>query len=543
LDDKIFTYFTQYKISLMRRPLLLTAVLLLMGVQQTLAAYVWSTDIAPVLFNNCVSCHRTGGIAPFPLTTYAEAFAFATQIKHSVQDKHMPPWPPDVNYSRLAHERVLTQTEINKIVNWVDSGAQSGVISQAPPVPVFSNNGDIPGTADLTVTIPTFTSTATTDDVYQCFVIPGGQSVDKFITAFEAIPGNREIVHHVLVFADTTAAHVCQSLDNASPGPGYVSFGGVGESSAIMIGGWVPGTAPLQYPNNFGVRLHANADIVVQIHYPAGSSGYQDSTKVRFFFSPTNVRDVFIVPVLNHEQSSVISPYPLFIPADSQRTFTEHFQAPIAVSLLGVAPHMHLIGRSIKAFGVTMAQDTQKIINIPNWHFHWQGFYMFPKIKKVTPGTTLYASAWYDNTTGNPLNPNNPPQPVTAGEATTDEMMICYLIFANYQAGDENIVIDSEMVATQIPYTYYKEEELLEPYPNPASHELIIKSHFNNATTGTLELVSIDGKLVRQFAANHKFNEGYNVATYSVSNIASGNYVLRLRTSKQTLTQKVIVQH
>ncbi len=524
----------------MRRSLLLTVLLSLLGLQQAAATpYVWSTDIAPILFNNCVSCHRTGGIAPMPLTTYAEAFAFAASIKHDVQDKHMPPWPPDVNYSRLAHERTLTQAEINKIVSWVDSGSLSGVISQAPPVPVFSNNGDIPGTADLTITIPTFTSTASTSDVYQCFVIPSGQSVDKFIKGFEAIPGNREIVHHVLVYADTTGTHNCLQLDNASPGPGYVSFGGVGEESAIMLGGWVPGTAPIIYPTNFGVKLKANADIVVQIHYPAGSAGYQDSSKVRFFFGPAT-REVFILPVLNHETNINT---PLSIAPNTTQDYYENFLAFTNVSLLGVAPHMHLIGRSINVFGVTSTLDTQKYINIPDWHFHWQGFYMFPKIKKVTAGTTFYSQAHYDNTMANPYQPNNPPQLVTAGEATTDEMMLTYLIFAMYANGDENVVIDSEFVATQVPTTYYKDEELLEPYPNPAQNELVVKSYFNEATTGTLELVSIDGKLVQQFAANHKFTEGYNVNTFSVTSIASGSYMLRLRTGKQVLTQKVLIQH
>ncbi|MBL7718307.1 MAG: hypothetical protein JNL72_05670, partial [Flavipsychrobacter sp.] len=332
----------------MRKSILIAVALLSLCWQKAAAAYVWSTDIAPILYDNCASCHRMGGIAPFPLINYNEALAFSQSIKHSVQDKHMPPWPPDINYSRLAHERVLTQQEIDMIVSWVDSGAQSGNINLAPPPPVFSNNGDIPGTADLTVTIPTFTSTAVNSDVYQCFVIPSGQSVDNFITAFEAIPGNRDIVHHVLVYADTTQGHVCQGLDNAYPGPGYVSFGGVGENSAIMLGGWVPGTAPMMYPQNFGVKLFANADIVIQIHYPAGSDGYQDSTKVRFFFGNAN-REVFILPVLNHEQSTVLSPYPLTIPADSTRTFTEQFTTPVNLSLLGVAPHMHLIGRSIKS--------------------------------------------------------------------------------------------------------------------------------------------------------------------------------------------------
>src|SRR5690606_9210214 len=111
-----------------------------------------------------------------------------------------------------------------------------------------------------------------------------GLGTEKFISAFEAIPGNREIVHHVLVYADTSGD--CAALDALTQTPGYVSFGGVGSNNATLIGGWVPGTQPLQMPDSFGIRIAPNADIVIQIHYPAGSVGKVDSTKIKFYFSP-----------------------------------------------------------------------------------------------------------------------------------------------------------------------------------------------------------------------------------------------------------------
>src|SRR5690606_4991431 len=118
------------------------------------------------------------------------------------EKKFMPPWPPDHTYSRLAHERLLSQLEIDVIGKWVDDGAVQGDPNLAPPTPTFSTDGDLPGTANLTTTIPHYTSTANTSDVYRCFVVPSGQSVDQYITAFEAVPGNRPVVHHVLVYAD-----------------------------------------------------------------------------------------------------------------------------------------------------------------------------------------------------------------------------------------------------------------------------------------------------------------------------------------------------
>lgn len=497
---------------------------------------VWSTDVAPILFNKCTSCHRPTGIAPFSLLTYADAQANAGPISTAVQNRNMPPWPPDPAYNALAHERLLTQNEINKIKDWAAGGATQGDPNLAPPQPQFNANGDLPGTPDLSIQIPMFTSTASGSDVYQCFVIPSNQAAEKYITAFEAIPGNREIVHHVLVYADTSG--VCANLDAQTPGPGYVSFGGVGSNDARLIGGWVPGTSPIQMPNGFGIRLPKNADIVVQIHYPAGSVGQTDDTKVNFFFSPSTVRSVNIDPVLNHATN--ITPA-LVIPANQVKSFSEQQLIPFNASVLGVAPHMHLIGRKIDVFGVPMAStDTQKYIRINEWDFHWQGFYMFKKIKKVSTGTTLYSTAFYDNTSGNPFNPSNPPKMVTAGEATTDEMMLTYFIWTQYQPGDENIVIDTT-IGLQVPANLYSEQELFAPYPNPASNELVVKYYLANTANCSIDIIDMNGRLVKQLVNSNMMASGYHTAKYPVADLANGMYNLRLHSPGKTLTQKLII--
>ncbi len=500
----------------------------------------WSTSIAPILYNNCVSCHRTGGIAPFELVSYQNAVTYGSAISSAVQARRMPPWPPDPTYKRLAHERLLKQDEIDKIVNWVNGGKPQGDPTLAPPPPVFNSTGDLPGTPDLVAQIPHYTSTAMNGDVYRCFVVPSGFSVDKYISAFEAIPGNRSIVHHVLVYADTTGA--CASLDAADPGPGYTSFGGVGTNAAILLGGWVPGTSPLKYPAGFGVRLPKNADIIIQIHYPSGSQGMQDSTKINFFFSTaSNVRSVFIDPALNHDVA--LQNGPLFIPANQTKTFTAKFDVPnfLNASVLGVAPHMHMIGRSISCFGITPSNDTQKFIRINDWNFHWQGFYMFPRIQKVVGGTKLYANAFYDNTANNIWNPSNPPQNVSLGEATTDEMLLVYFIYSLYQPGDENIVIDSNAI-TSVPATYYRGQQLLEVYPNPASQQLTVKTYLEEASNGSIDLISLDGRLIQSLVSPQKLSAGYHAKIFNIESLPPGVYQLRFRTSERIITQKVVVR-
>lgn len=517
---------------------LLVLIVLLAPYMDSRAQTTWSEHVAPILYNNCVTCHRQGGIAPFELITYQNALVYASSIYGQVQSGKMPPWPPDPAYSRMAHERILSASEKSAIANWYAGGKLEGNPALAPPVPVFSNNGDLPGTPDLVSRIPVYTSTANTDDEYRCFVLNTNQTADKFITAFEAIPGNRAIVHHVLVYADTTGKSTL--LDNADPAPGYSSFGGIGVNEAILLGGWVPGSAPIKFPSGFGVRLPHNAKLVIQIHYPAGTAGTVDSTRIHFFFSPTNLRETYIAPALNHALN--ITP-PLVIPPDTIKTFTEQYISPaLPFTLIGIAPHMHLIGKSIEAFGVK-GSDTQRFIRIPDWDFHWQGFYMLHRLMKVQPVTRLIARAVYDNTSSNHHNPNVPPQVVVAGERTTDEMMLVYFVFALYQPGDENIVIDSNVTTAVTPTTYYKGQQLLQPYPVPANNELIAKFYFDVPGNASLELINSSGQVVQRYFSNKNISSGYTTLPVSVAHLPAGIYSLRMQTATGQQTQQVVVRH
>jgi hypothetical protein len=516
--------------------------LLLLGVSLSAAAQTptWSVDVAPVIYNRCASCHRAGGIAPFTLLSYSDAIAHASSIRAEIQDGNMPPWPPDPKYKHLAHERVLTALEKQKIFDWLDNGRPRGDVSLEPPAPTFSPYGDLPGTPDLILKIPPYTSNAAMGDVYRCFVLPTGLTADKFVTAFECVPGNRSIVHHVLVYADTTGTST--RLDNLDPGPGYTNFGGIGTDSAILIGGWVPGASPVQYPQGFGMHVSKDARIVMQVHYPVGTAGMSDSTELHLFFSPTNsVRNLMMIAALNHLTNI---DRPLVIPANTVQHFTEQQALPVDVTLFGVTPHMHLIGTQIKSYGVTPRGDTLPFISIPEWDFHWQGSYMFQKALKMPAGTVAYAQATFDNTPNNPHNPSNPPQTVRAGEATTDEMMVVFFLGAFYQPGDENIVLDSVgLLDVKTPRNYYGNVDLLQPYPVPAAGNLVVKYYLSQASAGSVSLLDMNGKVLREIQPAQKLNAGYTALPVDVTGLPSGIYTLRLNAAGITKSRVVSIRH
>jgi hypothetical protein len=486
----------------------------------------WSDDVVCIVFTHCTNCHNPKGAAPFSLLDYTTASLYANSIKHQVEDNHMPPWPVDNSYRKMAHDRSLSEAEKKTIIDWVNNGTPEGNVANAPPTPFYAYS-EIINNPNLTLQIPTFTVPTITEDLYRCFVLPTGLSVQKFITGIEIIPGNKSIVHHAQVFYDTTG--VSTALDANDPGPGYTSAGGIGTNAAVLLGTWVPGADPIFVPTGMGKRLPPSGKIVIQIHYPHYSSGKSDSTKINFEFTNNIVRNISDAPVLNHSTS--MTDGPLFIPKNTVKTFHQKFLVPMHATILSIGPHGHLLCKSMKAFGVTLAGDTIPLVNIPKWDFHWQGSYDFQKPIKIPFGTTLYSEATYDNTVNNPENPNDPPQDVNVGENTTDEMMLFYFSYLSYVAGDENIVIDT---ARHKPHhnnciSRYTDIEtnvssIFSIYPNPAYSRL----HIETVNENEFDYAVYDqlGQIVMQGHNNHDLDiSALSTGIYYVSVTQGGrNY-------------------
>ncbi len=496
----------------------------------------WSEHIAPILYSKCTSCHNSNGIAPFSLITYEDAYVNSQTIRQQVNGRKMPPWPPDPNYRHLAYERVLTATEITAINDWVNNGSLKGDSTLAPPPPVYSSQAEITS-PDLVSRIPDYLVNTTTD-LYRCFVIPTGLATQEFLTEIEAIPGNRSIVHHILIYEDTS--NVPLQLDAADPGPGYTEFGGTGSTSSNLIGVWVPGQGTYRLPAGMGIKLPAQTNIILQIHYPAGIVAETDSTKILFKLTPSSVRSVSIAPPLTHFN---LTNGPLFIPANTTRTFYSEYTLPFTLSTLSVGPHMHLIGKSIMSYGITPTNDTIPFINIPDWDFHWQGLYSFQNVLKLPAGTVLHSTAFYDNTSANPDNPNDPPQNVYLGESTTDEMMLVYFSYLFYLPGDENIVIDSSTITATDDYSFsgiISTAQLYEPSPNPAVSDLSFDFYMPDKSSVSFVIYDMNGRLVTSLPSNKKYVAGLNREKFPVSNLAAGSYILQMKTESVSRSKKFV---
>jgi hypothetical protein len=509
----------------------------------------WAEHIAPILYGNCTSCHHLGGLAPNPLMTYGEAFNNRYLMKAYIESGYMPPWPPDPGYKHLAHERVISAADKDKISQWVLGGAPEGNSANAPAQPLYAGSNSALSTIDFSAKMQNYVVN-TANDLYRCFIINTNFSTDRFASEIEVRPGNPAIVHHVLLYEDTT--NLIRLKDSADAGIGYTSFFGTGSNDSKLVGEWVPGTQHIKFPAGMGARLRKNTRLVLQIHYPKGTYLKLDSTRVNIKFA-TNTsspffREVFMLPAIS-EPNLVNGP--LVIPPNMVKTFTANSLAATNLplpfpyfTLLSVAPHMHLIGKSMKVFAIDNSPtiDTIPLINIPNWDFKWQGVYNFRNPIKVAIGSKLVAHSAYDNTSNNLSNPSNPPVTVHQGEATTDEMMLVFFAFTAYLPGDENIVVDNSPIVSinDLQQNIVNSAQLYNVFPNPAKTSAQV-NYFSPKTLNQVKasITAVNGKVVKEWSTT--LQQGYGTVQLNLEGLARGQYFISLQTPSFTKTKPFIV--
>src|ERR1051326_9129712 len=399
------------------------------GIFISASAQLVYKDVAGIFYSRCTQCHHTNGGAPFSMMNYSETNPWSSLIQADLNSGKMPPWPPDTTYSRFMHERVITTSEKNAILSWISSGSQMGdttIANGCPAAPVYTKY-KIQATPDLILQIPTFTSNASSSDAYNCFAIPTGLTQDRMIRAFEVIPGNPAIVHHVVI-----------KVDSSGTVSSNTSGGCFSEPGDYDLDVWAPGGAPTVFPSSpqlkMGVRIKAGSKLVMQIHYPPGTAGQIDSTQIRIYFYPLNMTGIRKVYV-----NTPLKNWSMFILANTSPTYTATWN-PGDVSIFGTFPHSHLLCTTMTNYADN-GSTTIPIIKINKWDFNWQGFYFYNKLLHIPSGYTVHWSHKFDNTTNNPNNPNNPPQSVSPGTGTTDEMLFDSFQWLPYVTGDENIDI------------------------------------------------------------------------------------------------------
>lgn len=370
-------------------------------------------DVAPILFEHCVTCHRDGGIGPFSLDSYGAARERAGPIAAMTATGNMPPWLPEPGPERFVGERRLTADEIETLRRWADGGAVEGDPAGVPPVPQFAAGWQL-GEPDLVVTMAApYAVPEAGPDVFRSFVVRVPTERDHFVAAMEFRPGNHEVVHHAVVLVDGSRS--TRYLDALDPEPGWAGMqAGLAESPDGHFLGWTPGKTSLEVPEGMTWRLPRGSDLVLQLHLLPRPNADPVRVQVGFHFGEAPSRT---------STRLRLGTKAMDIPAGEERyRIRDGYRLPVDVELLGLYPHAHYLGKEMRAWAEF--EDTQRrpLLHIPDWDFNWQAEYRFVHPVSLPAGARLAMEFTYDNSAANPQNPHAPPRRVLYGPESSDEM-------------------------------------------------------------------------------------------------------------------------
>jgi peroxiredoxin/mono/diheme cytochrome c family protein len=395
------------------------------------AKVTYHRDVLPILQKHCQQCHRPGGVAPFALMNYRQAVTWAGDIKDYTRARKMPPWKP-VEGPDFHNERRLSDREIETLAAWVDAKSPEGDTKDAPPPVKFAEGWQL-GKPDLILTPDDdFHLGATGPDHFRCFVLPVKLDEDKYLTAVEVRPGNPRVVHHAVLLLDRsgTARKYAEEERKKKPGldrgPGYYSA----MASELLtnflagpwplLGVWAPGQVPQHVPDGLGYYVPKGSDLVLQVHYSRSGRPEKDRTSIGLYFSKK--------PKARAIEGIFLSKFMKPIPAGEERCrVAMQMWVDRDCTLYSAFPHMHLIGKEVTVTMTPPGGKARTLIRINDWDFNWQETYYFKKPIHVPAGTRFDVEAFYDNSSKNPNNPNNPPRIVNPGLETNNEMLAVLL--------------------------------------------------------------------------------------------------------------------
>ena len=367
------------------------------------------------------------------LLGYEETRPWARAIQEAVALDRMPPWFADPRYGEWSNAHVLAADEKRTIAEWVESGAERGNPADAPEALEFLDGWNI-GEPDLVLELPEpFQVPAEGTIDYQYLVIPTGFTQDRWVTAAEVRPDNREVVHHVLAFVRPKDS---LWLEGAVPGKVFVPKESKKKDRRKsrnqyreVLTGFAPGKEPTSWiGSEYGKLLPAGADIVLQLHYTANGRERLDRSRIglRFADEPPAKR---VVTMMASNGKFVIPAGAPSHPVESSWVLNRE------VELISLLPHMHLRGKDFQ-FDLRYPDGSREVLlKVPRYDFDWQFYYYLKEPRVLPAGTAIECLAHFDNSPNNPENPD-PSAEVRWGDQSWEEMMIGFFEIAFDSSAD-----------------------------------------------------------------------------------------------------------
>jgi hypothetical protein len=375
---------------------------------QTALPVTYHRDVARILQQNCVTCHREGGIAPFSLEDIEEVKDRAKVIKRVISEGSMPPWfaavEKDPEKNPWANDCSLSTRDKADLFAWLDSSDRPAGNEAESPLKRPPNTEWSIGRPDLILTLSrAYDIKADGFMPYVFDVIHTDIPEDSWVTAYEILPSERDVVHHVIVQVHQKGA---APRDRE-------------EGAAGFWAAYVPGNGAHIYPQGFARKLPAGARVSFQIHYTPSGRAKTERLRMGLVFAKS-------APQYEVRTTAVANPK-LAIPAGApNHVETRTQQVPFDMPVLSLMAHMHVRGKAFHYEVTYPGGQTETLLNIPRYNFNWQIRYDLKRPKLIPRGSTLKITAAYDNSPANKANPD-PTKLVRWGQQTIDEMMIGYM--------------------------------------------------------------------------------------------------------------------
>lgn len=371
-----------------------------------LPTVTYHNRVSRIMQTNCVECHREGGVAPFSLEKMEDVIANAGMIRKVVEKGTMPPWfavSTTDKHIPWANDRTLNATDKADLLGWLSSGRPSGDPKDAPLPRAAEKDWQI-GKPDAVFKFPRAVPVKATGVMpYIHINVDTKLTEDKWVKALEVKPSAREVVHHVLVFALPPGTEDIQGMDETT----------------TFFAIYVPGQSVLSYPDGFAKFLPKGSKLRFQMHYTPNGQATTDQTSIGMVFAdkpPQN--EVKVAGIVNTRFR--IPPEADNYPVNAQ------LKVPFHATILGFLPHMHLRGKAFLYEIEQPGNSSYKVLDIPRYDFNWQLYYRLAEPIAVVPGTQIKGTGWFDNSKGNPANPDSTKE-VRWGPQTFDEMMLGYV--------------------------------------------------------------------------------------------------------------------
>jgi peroxiredoxin len=374
------------------------------------ATVTYSHDVAPILRKNCQDCHRPGQIGPMALLSYEDAAAWSETIGDVIRERRMPPWLADPRHGHFANDRSLAEADRETLLAWVRQGCPEGDRKDLPPPPEFASDWAI-GKPDAVFTMPRefkVPGQAPRGGVpYQKFVVQTDFKDDMWVQAAEARPGNRAVVHHILVYVINPSRGRQRTPD------------GIGEG---MLVAYAPGDMPLRLEPGRAKKIPRGSVLVFQMHYTPNGTEQTDRSSVGLVFAKEAPKVEVRTRAIAHQFFA--------IPAgekDHEVRSSSVFRDDAL--LLEFFPHMHLRGKSFEYRAVYPDGKSEVLLSVPRWDFGWQTTYRLAEPLRLPAGSRIECTAHFDNSPDNANNPD-PSKVVTWGDQTWEEMMIGFVDYS-----------------------------------------------------------------------------------------------------------------